>query len=164
VLLHDEGPTERDHHEHAEQAAEDGDERDADVLEIVAENEQRGHGDAYAEGNRLTGGARGLDDVIFEDRGAAAKERAEHAEKRDREDGDGDGGRDGQANLEDKVEGRSAENDAEDGAADDGGPGEFGRRLVGGDVGLVGRRRVGAGRLWHARVLLGSRRVWPRKQ
>src|SRR5581483_7311764 len=54
VLLHDERAPQRNHHENAEQSAEDRDEHHARDLEIEAEDENRRHRDADAERDRLT--------------------------------------------------------------------------------------------------------------
>ena len=74
VLLDDERAPQRDHHQDAEQAAEHRDEHDARDLEIEAEDHDRRHRHADAEGDRLAGRARRLDDVVLEDRRVAQPE------------------------------------------------------------------------------------------
>ncbi len=87
-----------------------------------------------------------LDDVVFEDAGAA-----EGAEDGDGEDGDGDGGGYGEAGAEADVDGDGSEEDAEEGAEDEGAGGELGAGLGGGDEGFEG----GSFRL-EAAMLMGS--------
>ena len=102
-----------------------------EYFEIEAEEDQRGQGEDDAGGDGLAGVAGGLDDVVFEDRGAA-----KGAQDADGEHGDGDGGGDGEPGAQADVDGDRAEEHAEDAAEQKGADGEFGARLVGGDEGL----------------------------
>ena len=131
VLVDDELAAQRDHEEDAEPAAEEGEGEDAGGLEIEAEEDERGQGEDDAGGDGLAGVAGGLDDVVFEDGGFA-----EGAEDGDGEDGDGDGGGDGEAGAEADVDGDGSEEDAEDGAEEEGAGGELGAGFGGGDEGF----------------------------
>jgi len=71
VARDDQGAAQGDHHQDAEQRAEHGHQGDASDLQVEAENEDRGHGDAEAERDRLARRARGLHDVVLEDGGIA---------------------------------------------------------------------------------------------
>ena len=110
-----------------------------DGFEIEAEEDQRRQGEDDAGGDGLAGVAGGLDDVVFEDAGAA-----EGAEDGDGEDGDRNGGGDGETGAEADVDGDGAEEDAEDGAEEEGADGELGARFGGGDKGSEG----GLGVVW----------------
>ena len=78
MLLDDERPPERDHHQDAEQAAQAAHEHHAGdpdaqqmkegLIEVVPEDHQGGHRDADPEGDRLAGRAGGLDDVVLKNR------------------------------------------------------------------------------------------------
>ena len=67
MLLDDERPPQRDHHQDAEQAAQHRHDHDAADVHLEAEQHQGRHGDADAEGDRLAGRAGRLHDVVFED-------------------------------------------------------------------------------------------------
>ena len=69
----DERAAQRDHHQDAEQAAEHRDQHHARDLEVEAEDHDRRHGHADAEGDRFAGRAGGLHDVVLEDRRVAAR-------------------------------------------------------------------------------------------
>src|SRR6185369_9092845 len=73
-FLDDQRPAQRDHHENPEQAAEDAHQDHLGDLQVVAEDQQRRHGDAHAEGDALAGAAGRLGDVVLEDGGAAGAE------------------------------------------------------------------------------------------
>ena len=75
MLLDDERPPQRDHHQDAEQAAEHRDDHDAGQVHVEAEEHQGRHRHADAEGDRLAGRAGRLDDVVFEDRRRAGSRR-----------------------------------------------------------------------------------------
>ena len=118
-FLHDERPPQRDHHQDAEQAAQDGDQDHLADLHVVAEDEQGRHGDAHAEGDALAGAAGGLGDVVLQDgRAADAEHLGEGAEDGDGEHRDGDAGADGEADLEHQVHRAGAEEQAEERADD----------------------------------------------
>ncbi len=68
VLLDDERPAQRDHHQDPQQAAEHRDQHHPRDLEVEAEDHDRRHGDADAEGDRLAGRPGRLHDVVLEDR------------------------------------------------------------------------------------------------
>jgi hypothetical protein len=137
VLFDDELAAQGNHEEHAEPAADEGEQEDAGVFEIEAEKDERGEGEDDSGGDGLAGVAGGLDDVVFEDGGAA-----EDAQDADGEHGDGNGGGYGEAGAQAHVDGDGAEDDAEDGAEKDGAEGEFGPVLAGRNKGL----KVGHGR------------------
>lgn len=79
----------------------------------------------------MTGVSGGLDDVVLEDRGLA-----EGSEDGDGEDRDGDGRGYGETCAEADVDGDCSEEDAEEGAEDEGAVGEFGAGGSGGNEGL----------------------------
>jgi len=62
VLLHDKRPPQRHHEEHAEKAADEGQHEDARVLQVEAEEDERGQGEDDARGDGLAGVAGGLDE------------------------------------------------------------------------------------------------------
>ena len=136
MLGDDERAPEGDHHENAEQAAEQADEHDTANLQVEAQDHDGRHRHAEAEGDGLAGRAGGLDDVVLEDGGILTAELGPEPEEGERDHRDGDGCADGQANLEDEVEGGGAEDHAQQSAEDDGAHGEFAHVRAGGDVGL----------------------------
>ena len=109
VLLHDELAPQRDHEEHAEPSADEGEDEDARVLEIEAEEDQRRQGEDDAGRDRLAGIAGGLDDVVLEDGGAAKRAQDADGEHRDR-----DRGRHRQARAQSDVDGDGAEENPEE--------------------------------------------------
>ena len=119
VLLHDERAAQRNHHQDAEQSAEDRDQHDARDLEIEAEDHDRRHRHAEAEGDRLAGRAGGLHDVVLENRRVAQPSFGKEPEERDRDDRHRDRRADRQADLEHEVERRRAEDHAEQRADDE---------------------------------------------
>ena len=142
------------HEEHAEPSAEQSKEKDAPVfgVERVAEENQRGHGEDHARGKRFAGRAGGLDDVVFENGGAA--EGAQDADGKNR---DGNGCGDGEPGAKADVDGDGAEKNAEERAEDYGAKGEFPRGLFGADEGLeFGRRRGGIPKPWWPRISLNG--------
>ncbi len=76
VLLHNELAAQGNHEEDAEPSADERQHEDAGVLEIEAEKHERGQREDDARCDGLAGVAGGLDDVVFED-GGAAEARAE---------------------------------------------------------------------------------------
>ena len=127
MLLHDQRVAQRDHEQHAEQAAHHGDRGDRAPGERVAEEEQRGEGEDDARGDRLAGGAGGLHHVVLEDRRRLGAEgRREIAEDRDREHRDRDRRAHGETDLEREVHARRGEDEPEEDAEDDGAGGELG--------------------------------------
>ena len=135
VFLHDELAAEGNHEEHAQPAADQGEHEDAGVLQLKAEKDERGQGEDDAGGDGLASIARGLDDVVFKNGGAA-----ESAEDADGEHGDGDRGGNGEAGAQAHVDGDSAEDDSEEGAEEDGSEREFGATLSCGNKGLKFRQ------------------------
>ena len=49
MLVDDQRAPQRDHHENAQQTAQDGDQHDTGNFQIETENHDRGHGDAETE-------------------------------------------------------------------------------------------------------------------
>src|SRR5580658_2541796 len=121
----------RNHEENAEPAADEGEKKDAGVFEIEAEKDEGGEGEDDSGSNGLAGVAGGLDDVVFEDGGAA-----EGAQNADGEDRDGNGGSYCEACAQAHIDRDSAEDDAEEGAEEDGAEGELGAILAGRNKGL----------------------------
>ncbi len=121
MLLDDELAAQGNHEQHAQPAADEREHEDARVLEIEAEKNKRREGEDDAGGDGLAGIAGGLDDVVFEDGGAA-----EGPQNTDGEHSDGDGGGHGEAGAQAHVDRNRAEDDAEDGAEKKGSEGELG--------------------------------------
>ena len=133
MLLHNELAAQRNHEQHAQPAADERQHEDAGVLEIEAEKDQRRQREDDARSDGLAGVAGGLDDVVFEDGGAA-----EGAQNADGEHRDGDGGGDGEAGAQAHVDRDCAEDDAEEGAQQNGAEGEFAGLLAGRNKRLKG--------------------------
>ncbi len=133
VLLDDELAAQGNHEEDAEPSAEEGEGEDAARFKIEAEEDQRGQGEDDAGGDGLAGVSGGLDDVVFEDAGAA-----ERAEDGDGEYGDGDAGGNGKSCAQADVDRDRAEEYAEDRAQQKRANGEFRSRLGCGNEGLEG--------------------------
>lgn len=141
VLLHDELAAQGDHEEHAQPAADEGQEKDAGVLKIEAEEDQCREGEDDAGGDGLASVAGGLDNIVFEN-GRAAK----GAQDTDGEDRDGDGGGYGEAGAEAHVDGDGAKDEAEEAAEEDGAEGELGTVFFGRDKGPeLGCPKIGSG-------------------
>ena len=83
VLFDDELSAQRDHEQDADPAAEQGEGKDARVLEVIAEEDERGQGEDDAGGDGLTGIAGGLHNVVLKDGSLA--ERAQHADGQHRD-------------------------------------------------------------------------------
>ena len=145
VLLDDQRPPQRHHHQHPEHAAGEGAERDLQVGEVAGavreEEEEGGEGEDDAGRNRLAGGPDGLDDVVLEDRRAA-----QAFQDRDGQHRDGNRGADGQPGAQAQVDGGGPEQQAEEHPDDHGLERELGRRLAGRHVGLERGRCRGLGR------------------
>ncbi len=129
VLLDDEGPAQRHHHQHAEDPPGEGEHRDLEIREerlaAFAEEEQRRDREDDTRGHRLAGRSDRLDDVVLEDGRAA-----EALEDRDGQDGDGNGGTHGQPGAKPQVDRGRAEDQAEERTEQDG-PGRELRRGLG---------------------------------
>ena len=119
VLLDDQVPAQRDHHEHAEHAAGEGQHHRARPVQGEAEEDERGQGEGDPRRDALPRRARRLDHAVLEDAGARAQDPREGAEERDGDDGDGDGGGDREADPEGQVDGGGAEDDAQERAHDE---------------------------------------------
>ncbi|HET7379720.1 MAG TPA: hypothetical protein VFJ24_06750 [Gaiellales bacterium] len=104
MLRDDQRAAQRNHHQDAEQSAEDRHEHHARELEIEAEDQDRRHRDADAECDRLACRSRGLNNVVFENRRVAQAEFRQDSKKCDRNHGDRDRRADGQTDLQHKVE------------------------------------------------------------
>src|SRR6266542_2158275 len=106
VLLDDQRAPQRDHHQHAHQAAGDRQDRHARDVEIVAHQQNRGdrEDDPRRYGIRRRPG--GLDDVVFEDRRAA-----QPPEDRDRQYGNRNRCADGETDLQREINVRRAEDE-----------------------------------------------------
>ena len=144
VLLDDQGPAERHHHQHAENAAGKGQHRDLEVVEIRRperfQEEQRRNREHDAAGDRFARRSDRLDDVVLEN--GRTTEALEH---RDRQHGDRDRCADCQPRAQSQVDGGCAEQKSEERADHDGLQREFGRRFSRRDVRFdgVGRGRRG---------------------
>ena len=147
VLLDDERAAQRHHHQHAEDAAGEGEHRDLEVVEVGRavrrQEDQRRDREDDAAGDRFAGRSDRLDDVVLENRRAA-----ELLQHRDREHGDRNRRADRQAGAQAEIHRRRAEEQAEEHADDDRLGGELGGRLGRGDVGLKAGRRGRRSRRW----------------
>ena len=96
VLLDDQRAPQRHHHQHAEDAAGEGQHRDLEVVEVAGavrrQEDQRRNREDDAAGDRFAGRSDRLHDVVFEDRRAA-----EPLQHRDGQHGDRDRRADGEA-------------------------------------------------------------------
>ena len=104
VLLHDQRAPQRHHHQHAEDAAREGEQRDLEVVEVGRparrQEDERGNREHDAAGHRLAGRSDRLHDVVLED-----GRPAEPLEHRDREHRDRDRRADGEAGAQPEVDG-----------------------------------------------------------
>ena len=137
MLLDDQRAAQGDHHEHAQHAAAQGDQADLHQGGRVAHalfgpHEQSRQGEDGAGGHGLTGGADGLDHVVFQN-GVTLENFADdsHGNHRRR-----DRGRNGHADTQAQVRVRPAEDNGQNGAQDHGYHRKFGHDLVCRDVGL----------------------------
>jgi hypothetical protein len=152
VLLDDQCTSERHHHQHAEDAAGEGEHRDLQVIEIAGalrhQEDERRDGEHDAAGHGLAGRPDGLDDVVFEDRRTA-----ELLQYGNGQDGDGNRCGNGQPGAQAEIDRRGAEDDTEQRTDQDRLDGEFRRRLCRRNVWLEcpGMRRFGriCGQLGH---------------
>jgi hypothetical protein len=113
MFLHDQCAAERHHHQDAENAAGKGEHRDLHVVEIPwtvgCQEDQRGDGEHDAARNRLTSGSDRLDDVVFQNRGAA-----KFLEHGDRQHGDRNRRAHREACAQTEIHGGRAEQQAEE--------------------------------------------------
>ncbi len=134
VLLDDQRPPQRDHEQHAEDAAHQRQGEDVEVVEVrlaVREEDERRDGEGDAGGDRLAGRADRLHDVVLEDRRLA-----DVLEDADRQHRDRDRRRDREAGGERQIDRRRAEDQPEDRAQNDRLEGELRHHGRGRDVGL----------------------------
>ena len=68
MLLHNQRAAQRNHHQDAEQPAQNGDQHHPRKLKVETENHDRRHRYANAKSDRFAGRARGLHDVVFKNR------------------------------------------------------------------------------------------------
>src|SRR6266545_6975634 len=132
VLFHDQRAAERNHHQDAHQPACNRQDRDAPNVEVVAHQQNRRDRKDDSRRHRIRRRAGRLDNVVFENRGAAKP-----AEDRNRQNGNWDRGADGEPDLERQVDVRRAENQPEQHAEHDGPGGQLGGGLGRRNVGLV---------------------------
>ena len=141
VLLDDERPPQRDHHQDAEHAADHRQREDRPVGEVrladadaggrvAAEEQKPRQGEHHAGRDRLARRPDRLDDVVLQDR-----RRAEPLEDRDRQHRDRDRRRDGEAGLERQVDRGGAEDHPEQHPQHDGARRQLGEVRLGRDVG-----------------------------
>src|ERR1700722_5395050 len=138
VLLDDELAAQRNHEEDSEPAAHQGKKEDAPVFGVQreAEEDQRRDGENSSGGDRFAGRAGGLDDIVFENGGAA--EGAQDADGKDR---DGNRSRDGETGAEADVNRNGAEENTEQRTKDYGAKAELSDSFFGSDVRLKFSRR-----------------------
>jgi hypothetical protein len=135
MLFDDELTAQGNHEEDAEPAADQSQQENARVFQIEAKENQRGQGEDDPGGDGLARIARGLDNVVFQNRGAA-----KGTQNADRQNGNRDGGGNGEASAEAYIHSDGTEDDAKDGAEQHGAKGKFRAVVAGGNKGL---------KLWH---------------
>jgi hypothetical protein len=112
MLLDDERSTQRNHHQHAEDAAGEGEHRDLEVVEVLlaagAEEDQRRDREDDAGRHRLASRSDRLDDVVLQD-----GRTAEPLQDRDRQHRDRNRCTDGQTGAKAEIDRRSTEQQAE---------------------------------------------------
>ena len=74
MLFDNKGASQRDHHEDPQQATETGYQHDSRQFKVVAKNHHRGHGNTDPKSDGFAGRACGLNDIVFENRGAREAE------------------------------------------------------------------------------------------
>ncbi len=157
VLAHDEIAAQRDHEQHAEPAAREGDPHDAPVARLEPEEHEGGEREHDACRDRLAGAPCRLDDVVFQDRRTA-----QGLENHDRKNGDRDRRRYREANLQGEVDGDRAEEQAEENAHKDCAWRELRRGLIRGDVRLESlRAALRHGAVAHRSSPVRPGRRWP---
>ena len=147
VLLHDEIPAERDHHQDAEDSSAEREEEGPRPVHLESHEHEGGQGEGHAGGDRLPRRPRRLHDRVLEDRGPAAEHVRERAEEGDRDDRDRHGGRDGEADPQGEVHRGGPEDEAEQRAHRQGAQGQLGQAGLVGDEGLEGGAGGGRGAL-----------------
>jgi hypothetical protein len=119
VLVVDQRPPQRDHHQNTQQAAEHRDHRHPPDLKVEPEDKYRRHRHADTERDRFTRRPRRLNDIVFENGRVARPELRQDAEQRYRNDRNRYRRRNGQADLQHKIKRRRAEDYAEKRADDE---------------------------------------------
>jgi hypothetical protein len=104
VLFDDELAAQGDHEQYTQPSAKQGEDEDACVFEVEAQEDERRQGEDHTSGDRLAGIARGLNDVVLKNR--CASERTQYADRQNR---DWDGSGDGKASAETYVDGHCSE-------------------------------------------------------
>ena len=144
VLLHDQGAAQRDHHQYAQQAAQDRHQHHAADLQVEAQDHDRRHGDADAKGDGLAGRAGRLDDVVLQDARVAETQTSREAEQGQGDHRDRDRRAHRQADLEHQIEGRGAEDDSQQHPHDQGNRRQLAQGGLGGNERAEQGRRRGA--------------------
>ena len=139
MFFDDEGLTQRDHEQDAQDTADKADEGDGQHaggfdLAFLGPQEQGGEGEDGTGSQGLTGGTDGLDHVVFEN-GVFSQDEPDDTH---REDGGGDGRGNGHTDAESEVGIGGAEDDGQQDAEDDGGHGDLGDDFVSRNERLVG--------------------------
>ncbi len=127
LAVHDEAAPQRNGEQHAEHAAEAGDDRDPLVVERLPgpQQDQRRQREDAPGGNRLARGGAGLDDVVFEN--VVAFEKPQHPHRDDR---GGDRGRHRHAGKQAQVRVGRRQNDRQHDAENDALDRDFRKRVV----------------------------------
>ena len=131
MLLHNQRPPQRHHKQHAEKAADQRQHKDARVLQIEAEKNQRRQRKNYAGGDRLPRVAGGLDDDVLQNR--TAPERPQNADRQHR---DRNGGGHRKPGAQAHINCNGAKDDAEKRAEQNGAKSKLRTFLAGGNKGL----------------------------
>lgn len=137
VLLHDERTAQRNHEQHAENAAAQRDQADlqqaGDIAQpLVRPHEQRGQRENRAGRHRLTGGTDGLNHVVFQNR-IPLEHHADDAHGDNRR---GDGRRDGHADAQTQIRVGATEQNGKQAAENDGDRRKLRHYFICRDVGL----------------------------
>ena len=125
MLIHNQGAAQRNHHQNAEQAAEDRHQHDAREFEIESENHDRRHGHAKAERDRFARGTGSLHNVVFQNVRVAQTHCGEKSKERDRNHRDRNRSAYRQSDFENEIKRRSAENHSQQSSDDQGKRREF---------------------------------------
>ena len=147
MLLDDQGTPQRNHHQDAQQAADDRDHCHLAHGQVVAHQQNGGERKHDPRRDGLTGRAGGLHDVVLQDRGFA-----QGPEERDRQYRNRNRGGDGEPDLEGQVDARRREHHTQDRAENHRADRQLGRGLRGDMYGLnSGVTGAGVtGRVWVA--------------
>src|SRR6266536_966433 len=110
MFSNDERAAQWNHHQYAEQSAQNRHEHYAGDFEIKTEDQDRRHRYAETESDGLARRTGGLDDVILQNVGITETELRNQTKDRDGDDGDRNRGAHGQAHFEDEIQRRRTEN------------------------------------------------------